>query len=653
MCVADLTFVWTNLKGTMIRSLFVYVAVVVGFSLEAEQQELIADNHYVTQICRPERTVRGGENNDRAKRLLRQWCDALVAYQVKAPKDPRVMGAMLCPACAIQHGRICDAVYPLSYMWKQTGKPVYLEAARDAVAWSRFNLTDMGGGRLHNDFQGQWWGITVFSQCAIGKTLLHFGDSLPTSLRDDWRHWFNLQTEFLFAEMDQEDVFNVNYSAAFCEALALAWKVTGKDAYIEKGRNIAERLRVHFMPDGMLAGESHPPSAVSPRGFRAVDLGYNAEESLPALYHFAEMAGASDYARALDGVGRGVLEFVLPDGGIDNSMGCRSCKWTYYGSRTSDGALPLFSELAKRGIPGAAKAVSRHLELLEKCTSKESGLLAGGLFYDEAKEGACIHHTFAHAKSLVDFLVSDAADIGVQSELPREIPYGIREFPTFGATLVSTIDWCASFSISDVCQDNLGPDGGGGSLTLLWNRKIGPVLAGTMLRYSTLERENMQQQRLERETLCMMPRIEDGKLTNVSDWRTVVKALKQESSIVFEANGSLSGVDGRQSNRPFTIRYVVGDNRVSIEARAAGSWQYVLPVVASPVDRVVIDGKCATVSRPGGVLRIESSVPIALKRTSRGERAFTPIAGLMVAYLTLQPSPDGDVALSLSVKGGT
>ena len=156
MYVADLTFVWVNLKGTMNRCLFVYVAFVVGFSLEAEQWEPVVGEHHVAQICRSERTTHGDEDINRAKRLLRQWCDALVAYQVKAPKDPRVMGAMLCPACAIQHGRICDAVYPLSYMWKQTGKPVYLEAARDAVAWSRFNLTDMGGGRLHNDFQGQW-----------------------------------------------------------------------------------------------------------------------------------------------------------------------------------------------------------------------------------------------------------------------------------------------------------------------------------------------------------------------------------------------------------------------------------------------------------------------------------------------------------------
>lgn len=609
----------------MVRTQLACIALLVGFSLEAEQRK-----------------------SERAERLLSKWCDALVAYQVKAPDSSRVKGAMLCPACAIQHGRVCDAAYPLIYMWMRTGNRAYLEAARDAVAWSRFNLTDMGGGRLHNDFQGQWWGITVFSQCAIGKTLLHFGDRLPVSLRDDWRHWFDLQTEFLFKEMDREDVFNVNYSAAFCEALALAWKLTGKAAYIEKARKTAGMLRVHFMPDGMLAGESHPPSAVSPRGFRAVDLGYNAEESLPALYHFAEMAGASDYARELDAMGMGVLEFVLPDGGIDNSMGCRSCKWTYYGSRTSDGALPLFVELAKRGIPGAAKAVSRHLDLLERCTSRESGLLTGGLFYDEAKEGACIHHTFAHAKSLVDFLLSDATDSGEQSELPRESPYGIRSFPTFGATLVSTADWCASFSVSDISQDKLGPDGGGGSLTLLWNRKLGLVLGGTMLRYSTLERENMQQQRLERETLCMMPRIEDGELTNVSDCQTVAKASKQDSSVVFEAKGNLSEADGRRSDRPFALRYAVGADKVSIEAKAAGSWQYVLPVVASSTDRVVLDGKSVTVYRPGGVLRIKSSVPVALRRTSRGERAFTPIAGLMVAYLTLQSPPEGAMTLHLS-----
>ena len=41
------------------------------------------------------------------------------------------------------------------------------------------------------------------------------------------------------------------------------------------------------------------------------------------------------------------LAFLLPDGGLDNSMGSRSCKWTYWGSRTSDGCLAAFNAREK------------------------------------------------------------------------------------------------------------------------------------------------------------------------------------------------------------------------------------------------------------------------------------------------------------------
>ena len=37
---------------------------------------------------------------------------------------------------------------------------------------------------------------------------------------------------------------------------------------------------------------------------------------------------------------RAHLEFMLPDGAWDNSWGTRNYKWTYWGSRTSDGTVP-------------------------------------------------------------------------------------------------------------------------------------------------------------------------------------------------------------------------------------------------------------------------------------------------------------------------
>lgn len=577
-------------------------------------------------------------SRDRAERLLTRWCDALVAYQVKTPDDPRVRGSLLCPGCALQHGRICDMAYPMVYLWTRTGEAKYLDSAKEAVAWSRHNLTDLDGARLRNDFQNAWWGISVFSQIAIGKTLLHFGEKLPDGVRADWRNWFGQQTAFVAKALDIDGDFNINYSAALCEALALAWKVSGDRSYLEKARRRAGKLVKYMLPDGMLAGEKHPPDFVSPHGYRPVDLGYNAEESIPSLYHYAELTGDAAFADRLDALGRGVLEFMLSDGGIDNSMGSRLCKWTYYGSRTSDGALPMLAAMAERKILSAVRAIDRHLGLLERCTSQASGLLTGGLFYDEADEGACVHHAFTHAKSLVDLLLSKAPIAAVAAALPRERPYGIRTFPSFGTTLAAVGPWRASFSFSDVHHNPEGTMNGGGSLTLLYHERLGLVCAGTMARYATLEHENMQVQRRDSVTRCLTPRIE---------WADAFSS--EDASATSCATGTPAHVVSVAKGARFEQRFELKADRVTICATAKGRWRYVLPIVAKVSDEVSVAGCEVTLRRKEGAVRVRSSHPLRLERTARGDRAFTPIAGLMAAYFVTDELQDGQsfsVALS-------
>jgi len=578
---------------------------------------------------------------DTAEALLVRWCDALESYQVKSPADPRVKGALTCPACAVQHGRVCDVVYPMVFCWAKTGSRKYLECAVNAVSWSRHNLTDLGGARLKNDFQNGWWGISVFSQAAVGKTLLHFGERLPDGTRAGWRTWFVAQSDFVMKALDKEGDFNINYSAALCEAMAIAWKLTGEEKYLAVSRKWAKNIEPYMMPDGMLAGEKHPPTFVSPHGYRAVDIGYNAEESIPSLYHYAELTGDEAFAAKLDAMGRGVLEFVLPDGGIDNSMGSRLCKWTYYGSRTSDGALPMFAAMAKRGIPGAVRAIDRHLGLLARCTSSASGLLAGGLYYDEADEGACVHHAFTHAKSLADLLLSDAPDRAPAAPLPRETAYGVRDFPSFGTTLVSVGPWRASFSVNDVHHNSAGTMNGGGSMTLLFHERLGLVCAGTMAKYSAIERENMQVQRGDSQTRCMTPRIEWPGFFSSEDADAKGASAVTKTGVEYHAEGAR-----------FSQRFSFSEDRVAIWASAKGRWRYVLPVLARPSEDVAFSGANTTIRRKEGVVRIASSRPLRLERTLRGDRAFTPIAGLMTAYLVTDELGEGDsLAVTVACEG--
>ena len=60
-------------------------------------------------------------------------------------------------------------------------------------------------------------------------------------------------------------------------------------------------------------------------------------------------------------------EFLLPNGAWDNSWGTRNYKWSYWGSRTSDGCFPALMLLADLD-PSFREAAWRNLYLMAACT---------------------------------------------------------------------------------------------------------------------------------------------------------------------------------------------------------------------------------------------------------------------------------------------
>src|SRR5581483_10204835 len=60
--------------------------------------------------------------------LLKIWCDGLLG-QLITDKDPKLNGALRCPACGVIHGRCHDALYPMMHMARATGDAKYLDAA--------------------------------------------------------------------------------------------------------------------------------------------------------------------------------------------------------------------------------------------------------------------------------------------------------------------------------------------------------------------------------------------------------------------------------------------------------------------------------------------------------------------------------------------
>ena len=78
-------------------------------------------------ICGIINTARNSEEDmqKRAYKLMKEWCDTLLSYQVRT-QTPYTDGGLLCPACHVIHGRIADLCFPLSVIWSKTGDEAYL-----------------------------------------------------------------------------------------------------------------------------------------------------------------------------------------------------------------------------------------------------------------------------------------------------------------------------------------------------------------------------------------------------------------------------------------------------------------------------------------------------------------------------------------------
>ena len=69
---------------------------------------------------------------------------------------------------------------------------------------------------------------------------------------------------------------NVNYPITCAYTMALAARLLGGERFAAKAKQLADFAVTHITADGLLYGEGHPMTAVTPRNCRPVDLGYNA-----------------------------------------------------------------------------------------------------------------------------------------------------------------------------------------------------------------------------------------------------------------------------------------------------------------------------------------------------------------------------------------
>lgn len=527
--------------------------------------------------------------------LLREWCDALVRLQIDDPLVPSLDGAILCPACKRVHGRCHEAVYPLMFMAQSTGDEIYLRAAKKLYAWG-VNMV-CADGAVRNDAQSEWKGVTAFAAIALHNALFYHGNLLDEQEKSFWETRLKRMGEWLYENLRPEMHAYINYYAANAAAMALLGSYFFKEEYISLAGSLFEYCFQFVSENRLLCGEGHPSELRTPKECYAIDIGgYNPEETLPSLYCCAAALKNKDALDQCKALFSAQLKWMLPDGAWDNSMGTRVFKWTYWGSRTADGCQDAFFALGKTD-PVFSEAALRNLRLYRRCTN--DGLLYGGPDYIAHGEAPCLHHTFCHAKTLA--LALENGILGFERcLLPTEQAPPLSYYPELDTCKIAFGNWLADITAYDFPYKAAGHTSGG-TLSLLWNKKSGPVIAAGPVDAAMREPHN-QQYSVKPEDICFTgPRVEVMRNETLYgqqfDFSAAIKWSFTDEAVSVKVNACLC--DAAHKPLPeqgacaleyvFTTESLVISGVVSPET--AENARFILPVIKDSARAEVLQGE--------------------------------------------------------------
>lgn len=572
--------------------------------------------------------------------LLKQWCDGMIAVQIIDPGNAELHGALACPSCSFIHGRCMDAVYPFLFMAHSTGDKKYMDAAILVMDWAENNVSHPDGSWTVIRDPKSWKGISVFGAIALAEALHYHGHILDESIRVKWTERLNKVAKFIFDNFSMT-YSNVNYGCTAVYALNLLGRFFDNQDYLARSRELAKEVKNYLTdPNTLLFGEGKPTDGKSARGLLPVDLGYNVEESLNGLVMYALHEKDEEMIRLLTKSLNAHLEFMLPDGAWDNSWGTRQYKWSYWGSRTTDGCQPAFGLMAHTN-PAFGSAAYRSTQLLHRCTGKEYGLLHGGPHFESHGVKPCVHHTFAHAKPLAALL--DLGDklplIDDSTPLPRQIADGVKEFPEIATWLIARGPWRATVSAYDWVYKKHAQQASGGALAVLYHTEVGLLLAASMAKYMLVEGNNQQPN--PEEDFALTPRIEIFQngiwYTNLYDLEAKVTHVETNGITQFDVETQLQDEDRNKlegNDSQFQLRYLFESEKVEIQARRAFGntalfpTSLVIPIVSPSVETVTQTSPTQIeIGKERKKVVVEANVPIRINETGRS-RVFNMVPGL-------------------------
>ena len=565
--------------------------------------------------------------------LVQTWGDKLLTMQITDATRTGDYGGIYCPADNAVHGRCADAIYPFFFLADKTKEHKYIDASLLLYKWLDTHVSQDDGSWLNEPVKGSWKGTTVFTAIALAETIKHYGALMDPAFKTQLMDRLRKAGEYVYTNFTL-DYGNINYPITATYGLSLLGEMLDIPKFKDRGRELAGQVLKFITPkDRLLHGEGDPYDKASPKGCFSIDLGYAVEESLPSLVAYARLTKDEEALRIVTESLQAHLQFMLPDGGWDNSWGTRNYKWTYWGSRTTDGAQTAFTSLADRDRSFYTAALA-NTRLLQQHTHE--GLLYGGPHFRSHNITPCVHHTFCHIKALTAVASHDSFQQAAAkaAPLPREKAYGLRTFTDIQTWLVAKGKFRATVTAYDrEYKKTHNGHATGGALSMLWHEQAGIVLCASMNDYQLIEAGNMQPD-TDPHSMPLTPRLElktDGATyMNICDLSATVTTDEQTKRITITTHARL--VDKDQKNPPAgevncTVVYTFTEDSVTISfqhnsSTYAGSIRAIIPIIASSADTVSNDSATRiSIRKPKATVRFDfTDAPKKLPTT--GDRIF-------------------------------
>lgn len=590
--------------------------------------------------------------------LVKTWCDSLIKLQINKPDNVEEHGAMSCPSCDFIHARCMDSVYPLLYLADKTGDQKYVKAAIEVFNWADQNVSTPEGAWTVIPDPKSWKGITVFGAMSVAEALKYHGHVLPKAIHNQWRERLSKAAEYIYQNFTIA-YSHINYAFSAIYALHLLGHMYDRPDYLAKSKAFAAEIPNWLTsPNKLLYGEDSPMDKRSAKGLPSVDLGYNVEETLNSMVLYAVEVQDKELIKLLTESLEGHLKFMLPDGAWDNSWGTRQNKWSYWGSRTTEGSAPAYAFMADQN-PAFGTAALLHIDLLHQLT--RDGLLTGGPHFKAHNVATCMHHTFPHAKALTILL--DKSDIfkKLSKKTPLPVIYadGIKHFTEIDVWQAARGPWRASVSSYDnVFKTKYSQQATGGTIGTLWHNKVGLLMAASMAEYMLAEKNN--QQSINEKDIASSVRLEtyheDVWYTNLHDLKTEVSSKDMNGIISFDTIVHL--VNREKINHPsinnLSIQYVFDQTTFTIIGKIGSNTNdkiaLVTPIISSN-DEVVtkVSSKEWIINKGKHKLKISANAPLQMKPMEQS-RAFNLVPGVEFLPIYIdQPDNDGVLKIEITV----